>query len=209
MCATFVFQHQSLSICFSVWHVNSELWQAFCWFSLIYICCVLCDKWLDGSAKLSMLSLDSVTQSQTFLRPSASFCWSLNLARVYNESLSNGYSCRPELPELPEFALCPMCTPALLQLLPGVTTASQCFPPNHLHRCHGQDSVVGSPRKQRGLDEDPHKQCQHLLAHQNSLLCLLFTWISWIIKFCRPKLLHPQLHERWKAWNISGQATSH
>ena len=118
-----------------------------------------------------MLSLDSVTQSQTFLRPSASFCWSLNLARVYNESLSNGYSCRPELPELPEFALCPMCTPALLQLLPGVTTASQCFPPNHLHRCHGQDSVVGSPRKQRGLDEDPHKLCQHLSAHQNSLLC--------------------------------------
>ena len=109
-----------------------------------------------------MLSLDSVTQSQTFLRPSASFCWSLNLARVYNESLSNGYSCRPGLPELPEFALCPMCTPALLQLLPGVTTASQCFPPNHLHRCHGLDSVVGSPRKQRGLDEDPHKQCQHL-----------------------------------------------
>ena len=77
-----------------------------------------------------MLSLDSVTQSQTFLRPSASFCWSLNLARVYNESLSNGYSCRPGLPELPEFALCPMCTPALLQLLPGVTTASQCFPPH-------------------------------------------------------------------------------
>ena len=68
---------------------------------------------------------------------------SLNLAIVCTASVSNVYSCPPAAP-----AWCDNCFPML-------------SPAWHLHRCHGPSSGVGSPRKQRGLDEDPHKQCQH------------------------------------------------
>ena len=46
----------------------------------LYFCCVASEKCFDVVAKLSMLSQDSVTQSQTLLGPTAGgFCLSLNL----------------------------------------------------------------------------------------------------------------------------------
>ena len=92
-----------------------------------------------------------------------------------------------------------MCTPALLQLLPGVTTASQCFPPNHLHRCHGLDSVVGSPRKQRGLDEDPHKQCQHL---QPIKILFPAQSLDVYLNFLDYKILSPKIASSSTSWKV-------